>query len=55
MSYTCKTCGKEAEVTQHEGIWEVYCPSCQIAEYGETLEKALRCFDNQTEGERGQD
>lgn len=44
---TCQRCGEHAKV-EHGRLYEVRCDRCHIAEYGETLEQAVRCFNHAT-------
>lgn len=43
----CPECGERASILRHKympEIYEVSCPECHRAEYGDTLEKAMRLF-----------
>lgn len=44
----CPRCGEPATIRKSEHGVEVECPKCHDAEYGETLDKAIRCFNNPT-------
>lgn len=44
MNIRCPRCGERATITKTPNGVEVKCPKCHVAEYGETLEKAVRCF-----------
>lgn len=51
MKVVCPRCGERATIRKCGDAVEVECPKCHVAEYGETLEKAVRCFA--AEGDRG--
>ena len=42
---TCKRDGERASVLFNEHGYKIECPACHRAEYGETLEKALKCWE----------
>lgn len=45
--FDCHKCGERVSILRHKympNVYEVVCPKCQRAEYGGTLEKAIRCF-----------
>lgn len=41
----CPEDGERATVSFTAYGYELECPQCHRAEYGETLEKAVRCFE----------
>lgn len=46
--WDCPRCGQPA-VISFDGLYEIRCAACHVAEFGETLEKAIRCFEHPAE------
>lgn len=40
----CPNCGTRATIIFDNGVYVAFCPRCEKSEYGETVEKAARCF-----------